>query len=136
MRSWTASTTLKTGVWQHVAGVYDGEQARIYVDGKLIASETRKGNRKTNPLPLAIGADVTESGGAMSHFDGQIDAVRVSTQARYAGEAVDIDRRLATDDATILLLNMDGTFGPWVLDESPRGANATLVGKPAIKTAD
>lgn len=128
--------SLQTGVWHHIAGVYDGQEARLYLDGKLVGSEQRRGNRKTNTLPLTIGADVTRTGGAMSYFDGQIDAVRVSTRARYEGRSFQPERRPAADEATVLLLNMDGAFGPWVLDESPRGANARLVGAPRIQPAE
>ena len=87
--------------------------------------------RKTNPLPLVIGADT--AGGhqaAVSHFNGLIDAVRLSTVARYEGGAFGVPERLAPDVATLLLLNMDRPLGGWIYDESPRHGHARIHGKP------
>ncbi len=127
--------SLKTGQWQHIAGVYDGKEARLYVDGELIATAQRSGKRKMNDLPLTIGADVARGEKrAVSYFHGQIDGVRVSKVARYAGERVKPERQPSADGKTVLLLNMDGTFGPWVLDDSGTAAHALLVGTPKFET--
>ncbi|HRQ72876.1 MAG TPA: metallophosphoesterase [Phycisphaerales bacterium] len=120
--------TLEVGRWHHVAGVYDGREVRLYVDGALVASVERTGRRRTNRLPLMIGADVDGRGAAVSHFDGQIDGVRLSRVARYSGERFTPERRHAPDADTLLLLNMDGRVGPWMYDESPNRAHATVRG--------
>jgi len=111
--------TLKAGRWYHVAGDYDGEFVRLYVDGKEVAKLAGKGKRRTNGLPLIIGGDVGRRGEANSFFDGLIDEVRISTVARYRGEAFTPQRRFEADDKTALLLHMDGMVGPWLYDESP-----------------
>ncbi|GMU82633.1 MAG: hypothetical protein AMXMBFR47_25040 [Planctomycetota bacterium] len=127
--------SLSAGAWHHIAGVYDGAQVRLYVDGRLVKSLDRKGERKTNKLPLTIGADVTREGGATSFFDGAIDAVRLSDVARYSGERFTPARRLPTDDDAVLLLNMDGLVGPWLLDESAAAVVVRRVGRPRIESA-
>src|SRR5690606_18023627 len=76
---------LRAGTWQHVAGVFDGEEARLYVDGRLAARAAGRGARKTNRLPLLVGADPDGKGRPTSFFAGAIDEVRVSKVARYAG---------------------------------------------------
>lgn len=123
---------LRTKTWHHVAGVYDGEQVRLYVDGELITHVARTGKRTRNGLPLLIGADVRGNGTAMSHFDGRIDAVRLSSVARHAGKEFQPVRRPASDENTVLLFNMDGTVGPWVYDESAYGSHAQLMGRPRV----
>lgn len=121
---------LKTNQWHHMAGVYDGKELRLYVDGVLVDTNERSGKRRTNDLPLLIGADVTGNGGATSHFNGLIDTVRLSKVARYQGEQVMIESLLTSDDDTSLLLNMDVLFGSQTYDQSHNGVHAILHGNP------
>lgn len=127
---------LKPGTWHHIAGVFDGKEARLYVDGRMVATGTRPGVRKRNDLPLVIGGDVSGEGTLDSPFAGLIDAVRISKGARYVGESFEPQRRLAADDNTTLLLNFDGKVGPWVLDESPRKRKLTPRGGAVIVPAE
>ncbi|MDQ8190616.1 LamG-like jellyroll fold domain-containing protein [Roseibacillus persicicus] len=121
---------LKTNQWHHMAGVYDGKELRLYVDGVLVDTNKRSGKRKTNDLPLLIGADVTGNGGATSHFNGLIDTVRLSKVARYQSEQVEVESKLTSDDETSLLLNMDVLFGSQTYDQSHNGVHAILHGSP------
>lgn len=120
------SLHLEPGSWYHLAGVYDGHETVLYVDGKRVATVQRTGVRRTNTLPLIIGGDVDGRGNVVSLFDGRIDAVRLSTVARYSGERFRPARRPAADAGTALLLNMDAPVGPWLYDESPHYAHPTL----------
>jgi hypothetical protein len=129
----TQGGSLTVGSWHHVAGVFDGREVRLYVDGNIVGAAPKTGKRKMNALPLMIGADVDGEGRAVSKFDGWIDTVRVSTVARYSGERFKPARRLATDTDTALLLNMDGVVGPWLYDESKSAAHATVVGEAAVE---
>jgi hypothetical protein len=117
--------------WQHVAGVFDGEELRLYVDGKLVASARGAGARTLNTLPLVIGGDVGADGSANSLYDGLLDEVRISAGARYAGDAVTPARRFEPDEATLLLLHMDGRLGPWLYDSSPSATHPLLKGAAA-----
>ncbi|MEO1279467.1 MAG: LamG-like jellyroll fold domain-containing protein, partial [Planctomycetota bacterium] len=60
---------LKTNTWQHVAGVYDGSAIRTYVDGQRVATVevSPEWERRTNSLPLIIGADTNGRGDPTSH---------------------------------------------------------------------
>ncbi len=127
------SPILHTNRWHHVAGVFDGRETRLYVDGRLVASAAGTGPRRTNDLPFIVGADVSRTGTPTSHFAGDIDAVRVSTVARYTGPLVEPPRRPRPDGRTVLLLNMDGRVGPWVFDESPSAAHPRTIGAPKIR---
>lgn len=127
---------LQPGRWHHVAGVYDGNEVRLYVDGELLASKMANGARRTNRLPLIIGGDVGRRGEANSLFQGQIDGVRISSVARYEGAFFTPERRLASDDQTVLLLNMDGAIGKWLFDESTARATPTMTGAARVAPAD
>lgn len=127
---------LEAGVWHHVAGVFDGSQVRLYVDGELRASTDASGRRTTNGLPLYVGADVDGGGRPTSFTRGAIDEVRLSRVARYAGERVRIDARHESDDDTLLLLHMDADVGPWLYDASPNHRHPLRVGDAAVETRD
>jgi hypothetical protein len=123
---------LRAGTWHHVAGVFDGEEVRVHVDGRVVARRKGTGKRTTNALPFVIGGDVGQGGLPNSFFPGAIDEVRVSKVARYADADFTPARRFEPDADTLLLLHMDGTSGPWFPDGSGRTAHATTAGKPQI----
>jgi Concanavalin A-like lectin/glucanases superfamily/Calcineurin-like phosphoesterase len=127
---------LKAGAWQHVAGVFDGQEARLYVDGVLAGSVLGTGERKRNALPLYVGADPDSVGKPESFFEGLVDEVRISKAPRYAGERFQPERRFKPDAATVLLLHLDKDVGPWVLDASPTGTHADRLGKAGCVPID
>ena len=124
--------TITTEAWHHLAGVFDGAEVRLYLDGTLLATAKATGKRDTNALPLVIGGDVDKNGKPVDTFDGELDEVRLSKSARYAGKSFTPARRLATDADTLLWLPMDGALGPWIPDHSGQGACATSTGTPRL----
>jgi hypothetical protein len=111
-------TKLQPGRWQHVAGVFDGNEVRLYVDGRLVARKAGSGARTRNGLPFLIGADPDRGGRPVSGFVGEIDEVRVSRTARYAGDTFEPVGRFDPDPDTELQLRFDRRFGPFLLDAS------------------
>lgn len=124
---------LSVGTWHHLAGVYDGSEVRLYLDGLLVDTVRASGERTFNDLPLMIGADVNSRGKATSHFNGQVDEVRLSSSALYTGNSFEPTRDWTDTKGTVLLLNMDTGIGPWVIDESSSGAHARIAGKASLK---
>ncbi len=127
------SPLLKTGRWHHVAGVFDGREVRLYVDGKLVDSAPARGKRRRNELPLVVGGDVDGKGRGTSLFSGWIDGVRLSRGARYTGAEFAPERRLTRDDAAVLLLQMDHEFSDLCIDDSGRGNHGKLRGRPVLE---
>ncbi|MEE8468491.1 MAG: LamG-like jellyroll fold domain-containing protein [Planctomycetota bacterium] len=121
---------LETGRWHHLAGVFDGSEVRLYLDGVLVASASGSGTRTQRDLPLLVGADVDRDGRATSHFAGQIDEVHLSLGARYEAQRFTPERHPAGDERSLLLLHMNAAQGPWVYDSSPRRRPALRVGNP------
>lgn len=113
--------------WHHIAGVFDGKELRLYLDGRLVSSRAGEGPRTRNELPLIVGGD-TARRGPMSYFAGLIDEVRLSTTARYTGERIDPPRRFVPDRSTTLLLHCDKALGPWMVDHSAARAHGRRVG--------
>lgn len=119
---------LPTGKDIHVAGVYDGNEVRLYVDGTLVATKAGSGERATNALPLFVGADPDKNGKPESTFMGAIDEVRISTVARYSGPKFDATQRHEPDAQTALLLHCDVDVSAWTPDASGKGAHARRLG--------
>jgi uncharacterized repeat protein (TIGR01451 family) len=82
----SSSAILSTTVWTHVAGVYDGSQLKVYINGVLDTSLAASGAIPTNTLPLHIGAD--QSG--LSNFNGLIDEVQLYNRALSDAEVLSI----------------------------------------------
>lgn len=114
--------------WHHLAGVFDGEEVRLYLDGRRIGAAPGQGSRTANPMPLFVGADPDRRGRPMSFFDGWIDGVRLSSVARYSGEQVEVPGRSPVDESTVLQVEMDDMLGPWFLDRSGNGSHPQVVG--------
>jgi len=119
---------LVAGEWQTVTGVFDGRRVRAFVGTREVASVSGAGPRRTNGLPLLVGAEPDSSGDGREPFHGAIDRVRVLRGAlleEWLGESTD---ETARREDLVLHLDMQATIGPWIRDASPREAHAELVG--------
>jgi hypothetical protein len=123
---------LEADRWHHLAGVHDGAELRLYVDGELVATGKGSGERKRNRLPLLVGADPDGDGRATSLVGGRADEIRISKVARYSGARFTPAFRHVADADTVLLLRLDGEFGPWVPDASATRSHAQKLG--AVRT--
>ena len=63
--------------WHHVAGVYDGGEARLYIDGRLAATAKGKGDLAAS----GAGVQVGELDGC-SRLDGEVAHLRVEERVR------------------------------------------------------
>ena len=111
------STTITTGVWHHVAGVFDGSQMRVYLDGVLDGSVSTTNAPASGTSSLKIGRT---SGG--SYFGGLIDEARVSNSAVYTGNFTP-QTHLTASGSTKGLWKFDGTS---TADSSGNANNGTL----------
>jgi hypothetical protein len=128
------SMTLEINEEYHIEGVWDGEEARLYVNGALVGRAAGKGPRRRNELPLVIGGDVDSNGAATRFFSGEINDVRLSNVARYQGEGFTPVDRLAADDETVALLEFGLAYGRLHPDDSGNQAHGTATGDPAIQS--
>lgn len=76
------TTALPINTWHHVAGVYDGTAARVYVDGIEEDSTATTGNLSSTTAPVRIGG----GSGGENPFDGTIGPCALWPTARSAGE--------------------------------------------------
>ncbi len=126
---------LQPGRWHHLAGVFDGKEVRLYLDGQLVSKSAGSGKRTRNGHPLYIGADPDRRGRPVSFFRGKVDDVRISRVARYTAD-FEPGRRHEADRDTVLLLPLDVDFGPWTADASFRKTHARRRGDARCVTSD
>ena len=69
--------------WHHLAGIYNGKEMRLYVDGQLLATHPYGGKIMDSPFPVTIGRDSenhhSETTGMLSNAI--IDQVRIYPKA-------------------------------------------------------
>ncbi|MCL9813558.1 LamG-like jellyroll fold domain-containing protein [Natranaeroarchaeum aerophilus] len=70
---------VETDRWYHLTGVYDGDEARIYVDGELEGATTVDGDMTdASEFDVGIGENLDDSD---RHLDGRMDEVRLYDRA-------------------------------------------------------
>ncbi|MEX1024460.1 MAG: LamG domain-containing protein [Planctomycetota bacterium] len=118
--------------WYHLAGVFDGAELRLYVDGELQDRTPASGRRVTRNVPLLVGADVRASGDGMSFLAGRLDDVHLARGALYTGERFVPERHRAAERGTVLLLPMHAPTGPWMISAGPTPRVLELRGGPTV----
>ena len=79
------------GLWHFVAGTWDGQTVRLYLDGTLRNSVSRTGNIQYDSHPIRIGADDNSSDYVADEgWSGLINEVRLYGRALSADEVTQI----------------------------------------------
>lgn len=80
-----ATNVVGAGIWQHLAGTYDGSTIRLYVDGDLVAEESFAEPEpiRSNNVTFAIGDAAAGRGWKLV---GALDDVRIYPRALSANE--------------------------------------------------
>ncbi|QRM87708.1 T9SS type A sorting domain-containing protein [Lacinutrix sp. WUR7] len=134
----TASNTVTTNTWQHVAASYDGSTVSIYVDGVLISSTTANGAFGNVSSNFVIGGNArTED------FIGDIDEVRIWDVARTASQ-IDHFKYCELQSSEIGLVAyypfnqgdnaQDNTAESMLTNASSNAISGTLIGFPLTGT--
>ncbi len=132
-----AALPLKSNVWYHVAGTYDGNLLKLFVDGIEVASTVVGRVPTGNNAPLYF--SFNDVSGFPYYFYGQLDEVRIWNCARDA-ESIrrDMRRRLTGMES--------GLVGYWdfnenrtaqtVNDRSPGGSDGSLGWTSGMEASD
>jgi hypothetical protein len=82
-----ASAPAPRGVWTHLAGVYDGAVARLYVNGVEAASQSLTGTFSADTTPVILGGNGNDASGVPTElFPGRLDEIMLYSRALTAAE--------------------------------------------------
>jgi hypothetical protein len=88
----TASESLTNGQWHYIAGVYDGQNFKVYIDG-VLAGETADPYGVTyGTEPTNIGRDSNDGGGSYNYFDGDIADLEIFSNGLSSADIVKISQ--------------------------------------------
>jgi formylglycine-generating enzyme required for sulfatase activity/serine/threonine protein kinase len=114
----------------HLAGVWDGQQAHLFVDGKLVSSA-----RPTAPPSIAnqfrVGA-FENQGRTNAEFSGKIHQFRISKGARYTTDFAPA-QRLEADEQTIVAYAFDEGQGTTLRNSASDRCHGTIHGAQWVK---
>jgi hypothetical protein len=79
----SADQPLPAGHWVHLAGTFDGQLMRIYVDGRPSGQLERPGPLQPCSSPLCLGAYALKH---EAHFTGLLDEVKLYDRALRPAE--------------------------------------------------
>ena len=119
----TSISTLETGRWYHIAGVYDGSTMKIYINGVEDASASQSGSFTSNSDFYIASND-----GSGRYLDGRVDEVRIWNDAHTPTEIQDnmCSRLAGTEDNLLAYYRFDNGSGTTLSDVTTNGHNGTL----------
>lgn len=124
----SAKAQIPIGRRQHIVGVWDGDEARLYVDGKLQAKSRIDRERvqgRITDLPLMLAADPSPKWTAHELFYGSIEAARISRVMLYDDEFSPPDL-LEPVDGCVGLYDLRYDDGEFAYDRSGAGNHMIL----------
>lgn len=136
--------------WYHLAGTFDGDSIRLFVDDTLRAQVNYPASMHTNMFPLYIGRTETGSNGSDNLF-GWIDELRIWNRARSlpqlirtARDTLDARYYNSADSGLVAYYRFDetGDFGVGdsstldIRDHSSRQNNGDIVGRVEFGISD
>jgi beta-galactosidase len=90
--------------WHHIAGIYDGKEVRLFIDGQKVASASLSGNINRSYFPVAIGKNVQRNHSSYPgrHSNSVFDNVRIYSRALQASELGYSNKKVAADAQLVL----------------------------------
>ncbi|MBL6707253.1 MAG: protein kinase, partial [Planctomycetaceae bacterium] len=109
----------------HIAAVFDGDNVRLYVDGRMVGERKTKGGLAPNGRTLDVGYG----------SDAVIDELRVSDNARYSEDFTPpaASQQFQPDEHTLALYHFDEDHGNVAKDSSGNGHDGKIIGAKWVK---
>ncbi len=124
----TTEWELNTNTWYYLAGAYNGQEMRLYLNGELIKSQPQSGGVQTSG-ELFVGRG--EDANGETYFSGQLDQISLWSKGLSEQETRNIvyEGLEGNEDGLFALLDLDqGTGQLQAKDVSNRGMDALLRG--------
>ncbi len=126
------SAELADNSWTHVAGTFDGNTLKLYLNGVLVSSKDYSASINHSNSELRIGS----GSGANYPWRGQIDEAQVWNIARSAQDIAATYQNGLQGNETGLVgyWRMDESGGETFVDSSPSANHGTLINPPGKET--
>jgi concanavalin A-like lectin/glucanase superfamily protein len=111
--------------WYHIAGIYDGAEMKLVVDGQIVNSVAETSTLYTNTNPIYVGSWV----GSSDFMKGKLDEIRISAAALNLND-LGYWGSLASDTA-VCLWSLDESAGASASDSSGNGNTLDLFNSPS-----
>ncbi len=111
--------TIKPNIWYHLAGVYDGSQLKVYLNGQLLATTAYSGSIATSTNNVVIGSGIV----------GYVDEARILSYALTDSAVLDdylSGSHYPNRPNAVLWLHLDEGTGTNAVDSSQYHNNGTL----------
>jgi hypothetical protein len=129
----TTSTPITTGTWYHLVATYDGSTRKIYIDGKLLESDSISATINHSNGQFRIGANLSSS----EDLDGKVAKARFYNRALTEYEVQQLYIGYDTDENQVGTLNeaeMIYHFTGDLTDSSGNSRTGTTIGTPTLTT--
>ncbi len=126
----TANSVLLLNTWQHVAVIYNGTTAKLYVDGEEKASSNLSNNILSSTQPLNIGRSTGDPSGRM--LVAKLDELRIWGDARTQTEIVDNMNREITGTEQDLVAYYRFNEGSGQVVNDATGTNDGILGSGTL----
>ncbi|MCY2990988.1 MAG: hypothetical protein NTY19_24395, partial [Planctomycetota bacterium] len=125
------------GKWQHLAGVWDGQQCRFFLNGlpqREVQGAPPSVRGSTRCFVIGCSSPL-DSDPRMYFWPGWIHEIRISKVARYT-EDFTPQQRFDADESTIALYHFDEGSGNIAHDASKNGNHAKIHGARWVEASD
>lgn len=84
----SANGAVAVGRWYFIVGVYDATSVKLFIDGKLVGSNSTSipSSLNISSTPVSIGTDYDNGGAASRFLNGDVDNVSIFSKALTASE--------------------------------------------------
>ncbi len=122
------STPVELDQWMHIAGTYDGQIAKIYLNGVLVSEQSAEGAMDWDPIPIRFKLGKFYDSNDSRYMNGLLDEVRVWDVARTQSEIQEnMNHVLSGHEAGLVgYWNFDSGPGNNVPDLTDNGSNGRL----------
>ncbi|MGD0138718.1 MAG: LamG-like jellyroll fold domain-containing protein [Tepidisphaeraceae bacterium] len=126
-----AGASLTDGKWHYVAGVYDGQYFKVYIDG-VLAGETADPYGVTyGTEPTNIGRDSNDGGGSYNYFDGDIADLEIFGNGLSSADIAKISQPWS-DTWTGQTSTAWSNAGNWSAAATPGGFTKAVINSGAV----
>lgn len=128
------STTLPSDRWTHIAVTYDGNVARLYLDGREVHSKAAPGQARSSTDPLSLGRNLHALAPVDERwFRGWLDEVKIYRRGLTASEVFgEANLQPISPADLVAFYQMEETSGTSVTDSAGSGNHGTNFGAASV----